>query len=257
MKLLLRLILIGCRVAEIFLVLGLILAVAGISSLPNLVRHGGAQATISLRGSTPLWTFNARIPHSVDGNFSFDPSGTTLTKPAYGSVTLGPLKLDTDSGLARLPSRSADAEASVDHVEAMVTLKDSENAADALRSLTWPLGLGMVGSGLVSLAVIELMRRMFKTVQLGEVFTSTNVRRVFAIGWALIGYSLLRAATYGWLLYRARAWLDVHFVMSGYRIEAISAGGHPPLPAVGILILALAEVFRRGLRLQEDNRLTI
>jgi hypothetical protein len=247
MKALLRLILIACVLAEIFAAMAVVVTIASLVLLPSLVRRGAAQASVSVRDGRPFWTFNARLPHTTDANFSFDPAGTTFTPPAYGSVSLGPLQLKEPVTTDPLPSSGAQAaRASFDHVQCMVTLKDSGAAAGALRSVVWPLGVGITSTGLLSLFILDRIRRMFKSVREGDVFTSANVHRVFGIGWALIAYSLLSSATSAWLLVRIMDWFESHAILEQVRPGVVLSNGYS-FPMVGI----------RGLVLQEESRLTI
>jgi hypothetical protein len=118
-------------------------------------------------------------------------------------------------------------------------------------------------------ALFELLRRLFRNVGRGESFTAQSVRLVQIVGGSLLVYALVSAIAESWLAYAMYGHLVEHtqIAISGTPIQLPPAqrppalGFHSPFSSApfltGLLVLALAEVFRQGLALQRDNDLTV
>jgi hypothetical protein len=117
-------------------------------------------------------------------------------------------------------------------------------------------------------ALFELLRRLFRNVGRGESFTSQSVRLVQIIGGSLMVFAFLSAIGKSWFAYEMYDYLADHtqVAVSGTPVQLPPAVqprwfGHSPIFnsvfLTGLLVLALAEVFRQGLALQRDNDLTV
>jgi Protein of unknown function (DUF2975) len=118
-------------------------------------------------------------------------------------------------------------------------------------------------------ALFELLRRLFRNVGSGHSFTAQSVRLVQIVGGSLIAYSLVTAIAESWFAYALYGYLVEHaqIAISGTPVQ-LPPARHPPLLGhgfplhrfaffAGLLVLALAEVFRQGLALQRDSDLTV
>ena len=116
-------------------------------------------------------------------------------------------------------------------------------------------------------ALFELLRRLFLNVGRGDSFTPQSVRLVQIVGGALIVFSLITAVGESWFAHGMYAYLAEHtqIAISGTSVSLPPAGnmqllriplGSPVLWS-GLLVLALAEVFRQGLALQRESDLTV
>jgi hypothetical protein len=111
----------------------------------------------------------------------------------------------------------------------------------------------LVGVGLgVALWVLTQLRSVFRTLRDGHPFVAANALRIRWIGYAvIIGAGVDSLVTYG-----ANAYARSHFVADGLRFDV-----WPRLDMYavicGLIILVIAEVFRAGTRLDEDQSLTI
>jgi hypothetical protein len=117
-------------------------------------------------------------------------------------------------------------------------------------------------------ALFELLRRLFRNVGRGDSFTPQSVRLVQIVGGALIVFSLISAVGESWFAHAMYAYLTEHTQIA---ISGTSVHLPPPentqliarLPfgspvfLSGLLVLALAEVFRQGLALQRESDLTV
>jgi len=100
--------------------------------------------------------------------------------------------------------------------------------------------------------VLWQLRAVFRTLRDGQPFVPANATRIRRIAWALIFGELARAS----LVYFASDYAMMHFTADGLRFEA-----RPDLSlftiVCGMIVLVIAEVFRVGTRLDEDQSLTV
>jgi hypothetical protein len=104
----------------------------------------------------------------------------------------------------------------------------------------------------LALWVLGLLRSLISALRAGRPFVAANAGRVRLIGWAFIIGEIVRAA----VVYFENRYAMIHFAADGLQFTA-----RPDLSFVtivhGLIILALAEVFRAGTRLDEDQSLTV
>jgi hypothetical protein len=113
--------------------------------------------------------------------------------------------------------------------------------------------------------LFDCLRRLFRNVRRGNSFTPQTIRLVRVIGFSLIGFSLVSAGVEGLLSMALIDYLRAHISAPGltWVMQAPAHGGQvtfepgAPVFLAGLLVLALAEVFRQGLALKNDNDLTI
>jgi hypothetical protein len=103
-----------------------------------------------------------------------------------------------------------------------------------------------------ALWVIGELRAVFRSFRHGRPFVPANVRRIRMIGWAMIVGEVVRAS----IVMAGSAYAMRHFSAEGLRFDV-----RPDVNVMavigGLIVLALAEVFREGVRLDEDRSLTI
>jgi hypothetical protein len=128
-------------------------------------------------------------------------------------------------------------------------------------NLRFPVRSGAFFSGSMFLTVLLLgfllwvltqLRHIFRSLSRGRPFIPENARRIRWVGYTVISGELARAAlVYFWSYYTSQhfTWNGLHFVASTDFNSITFAGG--------FAILVIAEVFREGTRLQEDQSLTI
>jgi hypothetical protein len=100
--------------------------------------------------------------------------------------------------------------------------------------------------------VLEHLRAVFRSLRGDQVFAPANVRHVKRVGWAVILAEPVRAA----FTYSSHAYARSHFVGDGLRF-ATDLDLNLGTIFSGLVILVLAEIFRAGTRLDEDQSLTI
>jgi hypothetical protein len=100
--------------------------------------------------------------------------------------------------------------------------------------------------------VLTQLRHIFRSLSRGLLFIPENARRIRWVGFMVIFGELARAAlVYFWSYYTS-----LHFTASGVRLVA-STDFNGITIVSGLAILVIAEVFREGSRLHEDQSLTI
>jgi hypothetical protein len=111
-------------------------------------------------------------------------------------------------------------------------------------------GLALMSAAI--LFVIGQLRAVLRTLRDGRPFVPANATRIRWIGFAVIAAEVAKAA----IVYSANVHVMTHFSANGLRFDA-----RPDLNILtivqGLIILAIAEVFRTGTRLDEDQSLTI
>ena len=99
---------------------------------------------------------------------------------------------------------------------------------------------------------LEQLRRVFGTLRIGQPFIDANTRRLRRVAAAVFAGELLRASLVAFNQFYAKA----HFTAAGllfdwsFNIDFFAV-------VLGLIILAIAEVFAAGTRLREDQALTI
>ena len=100
--------------------------------------------------------------------------------------------------------------------------------------------------------VLTQLRHIFRSLSRGLLFIPENARRIRWVGFTVIFGELARAAlVYFWSYYTS-----LHFTANGLRFVA-STDFNGITIVGGLAILVIAEVFREGTRLHEDQALTI
>jgi len=125
---------------------------------------------------------------------------------------------------------------------------------------------------ILACAVFSQLRRLFDNVKRGEAFSLASVQLIRMIGWCCLGYAAaasVAACALDWLIARdLRQHLTLEHLSTGF-ISADVSGAinfyfgqlHLTLDVttlgVALLAFVLAEVFRQGVRLKQENELTV
>ena len=110
----------------------------------------------------------------------------------------------------------------------------------------------VIGALVLALWVIGQLRSLFRTLRDGQPFVAANATRVRRIAWAVILGELARSG----LVFFENYYAMTHFSAEGLQFDAWP---HVNVFAIvnGLIILAIAEVFRAGTRLDEEQSLTV
>jgi hypothetical protein len=132
---------------------------------------------------------------------------------------------------------------------------------DLRGSLRFPLQRGrvfIVNSLLLILAIAAglwlttELQKVLRTVRDGKPFAASNAMRMRRIAWIVIVGELVRAT----IVYLENSYAATHFTAEGLRFTA-RADLSVAAIVEGLIILVIAEVFRAGTRLDEDQSLTV
>ena len=164
--------------------------------------------------------------------------GATVDIPVAFSVNAGTFQVRASSpGLENAPIQNA---------HGLLRIPNPAGASLAAPAIIVVVMLGVV------LYVLGQLHAVFLTLRAGKPFVPINAVRIRRIAYALIAGEAARSA----VVLVANRYAMTHFAADGLRFEApfdISV-----LTIVqGLIILVIAEVFRTGTRLDEDQSLTI
>jgi hypothetical protein len=119
------------------------------------------------------------------------------------------------------------------------------------RSLIAPL-LVVIIMLAVALWALAQLRAIFRTIRDGRPFEPANATRIRTIAFIVIFGELARSA----LVFVANRYAMTHFAAEGLQFDArLDLNAFTIVQ--GVIILVIAEVFRAGARLDEDQSLTI
>ena len=115
--------------------------------------------------------------------------------------------------------------------------------------INWLLVITLLSAALWALAQL---RTFFITLSQGQPFVPANAMRIQRIAWAVILGELIRAAV---------VWFEVFYAMTHFQAEGFHFAAKVEVNffviVCGLVLLVIAEVFRVGTRLDEDQSLTV
>ena len=113
--------------------------------------------------------------------------------------------------------------------------------------------LVMIASFIVpAFVILHLLRRLMRTVAEGAPFQIANVKRIRAIGWMVVGFEIL----FGIAAFLLELSISDQVIARGITLNA-DFSVNASVVMLGLVIVALAEVFRYGADLQVDSDLTV
>ena len=180
------------------------------------------------------------------GVSAFHDIGMGIWRPRY-EIDI-PVSFSVDARALPVSAPSLGIEgAQIEHVRGSLKFSPPPGA-----SLVAPALLGLAIMLALVLFVLGQLRAVFRTLRDGRPFVPANATRIRWIAFAVIAGELVRAV----VMYSANSYVMTHFSANGLRFDA-----RPDVNVFtivhGLIILAIAEVFRAGTRLDEDQSLTI
>lgn len=156
-----------------------------------------------------------------------------VTSSSVGELTVA---LPTDQPGASLP-----AGVEVDHAEGVVMAETGLG----YRMAWWAVG---PASTLVVLAGAYVLHELVATARAGDPFVAANVGRLRVLAALTIGYFLLTVA---------RSFVGVAIAFDGLGLDGVTStlSFAPVLSA--LVLVALAEIWQRGVELRDEQRLTV
>ncbi len=125
---------------------------------------------------------------------------------------------------------------------------------------------------ILACAIFSLLRRLFDNVKQGEAFSFKSVRQIRGIGWCCLSYAAVTSLVFSvldWLIARD---LREHLTIGNLNTAFVAANEpgsmnfflnekHLSLNLtvlwIALLAFVFAEIFRQGMRLKQENDLTI
>lgn len=104
----------------------------------------------------------------------------------------------------------------------------------------------------LTLWVLGALRAVFRTLRDGQPFVAANATRIRWIAYVVILGELARSA----LVFAGNYYVMTHFAAAGLRFD-LRPDFNVLAVITGLIILVIAEVFRAGTRLDEDQSLTV
>jgi hypothetical protein len=112
--------------------------------------------------------------------------------------------------------------------------------------------VGLIAILALGMWVVGNLRPVFRSLRAGEAFARENPARIRRVGWAFIVAALAQTA----VVYIGTYYASTHFATEGLRYDARLVLN--PLGLVcGAVVMIIAEVYREGTRLDEDQSLTV
>ena len=184
----------------------------------------GSQVGVQLdAGGAPSVEIGPHVMMSIPVSFSVDPQTHTVTAPSLG-IEQAQLR-DVRGALKFIPQRG-----------------------------TFFVGNAVLAVGMLALAlwVLGQLRALLRTLRDGKPFAPANAVRIRRIAWAAIFGELARSAL---------VFFENHYAATHFLSEGLHFGARPEVNVLaivnGLIILVVAEVFRIGARLDEDQSLTV
>jgi hypothetical protein len=125
-----------------------------------------------------------------------------------------------------------------------------------------PLVASLYGMTVLSLLIVAFLLTqlwlLLRAASQGDPFTERVVRRLRIIGTTLVAWEVVEPIL--WLFLSPKAWnygLTTRSDVHGLELGSMEPGMELTPILFGILLLLLAEVFKRGVRLEHEQRLTV
>lgn len=254
------------RISEIFIGIGIISTTFMFPYAARMVEQRSGNLGIFVTGGTPGFFFAQNRGGGLswssveqDQSPALRPKLEALfpTNSTFGRITFGRFRTN-DSAHQLNVIKNGGTVAVMDSLEGSFTFA-VENPAVAtaiLDPIKWPFIVSFLCTGITTIAILELLSRMFRKVEAGEIFTRTSIKYAQVIGFLFIASSLLKGFTAAWLKHAMASVVMQHLAAGSLYLDS-SAKGDSSGFITGLVILALAEIFRQGLNLKEENALTI
>jgi hypothetical protein len=190
------------------------------------------------------------------------PSRTVAQRPLSSWDVLADVTLTFEPGAYRVQATKA-AAGDVELAEIRGKFLGNSRSADAeIASLSrWHIFLRLVVDLAFCFEVLDLLWRLCRNVEKGEVFSESNTRYVRNLGLVILVYQAIACAAGFWYARMIDGFLQQRVVAEGVKLK-LHWGAEvfpmdPTLIVTGLLLLMLGEVFRQGLALKKENELTV
>jgi hypothetical protein len=218
-----------------------------LAGLLNVVWYTGAIAlvlstcvvVVALFVDLPGWTV------SIPVSFTLDARDYRVTAPSLGIEEAEIIGATSGLNIEDTTPSSSSGKAHALHVQGAVRFP-------MRRSVVVPNAILMIGGLALGLWMLGNLRAVFRTLRAGRPFVSANATRLRWIGIAIIAGEFGRSAM---------MLLNNYYAMTYFSAEGLRFDARPDLNLFtiihGLIVLVIAEVFRTGTRLDEEQSLTV
>jgi hypothetical protein len=157
-----------------------------------------------------------------------------------------PVAFELDAGAAQVTSGDHRNSGAIEQASGLLRLATPDRPWIATAAAAVAVVMALV------LWILAELAALCRSVRDGQPFAPNNIRRIRRLALALALGEASRAA----VVYSAHAYVAAHFAADHLRF---SASPHIDAPVIvsALILLVLAEVFRTGTRLDEDQSLTV
>jgi hypothetical protein len=160
-----------------------------------------------------------------------------------------PVSFSVETGALRLAAPAPSiAKADIRDAHGSGTLRFPPPSGIVLTTTALLAALGLA----IGLWVLVQLRAVFRTLRDGRPFVAANAMRIRWIGYAVILGEIVESL----VLFAGNAYARTHFAADALRFDAWPSIDVFPI-IHGLIILVIAEVFRAGAHLADDQSLTI
>jgi hypothetical protein len=203
--------------------------------------------------------------------FIADPHSSSRWTSGLGEMEFKPdsVTLRTDSS----PKAKVVEGIKLRELSGALLVADKEDGAKLMQATRVPVFVARMARSLILFAIAHLLWRLCQAVERGDVFSPGNYRLVRWLGTALVARPIIGLIAETWQHACVAHYVEDHVWFEGVRpiVSASDLGWWEQvventvhygnfdfsLFVTGLLVLALAEVFRRGLALKQENDLTV
>jgi hypothetical protein len=180
----------------------------------------------------------------LDVGVQIGPDGEPNFVAGSAAQMVLPVAFELDAGAAHVTSLDRRNSGTIEHASGTLRLTTPDRAWLAMTAAAVMVGL--------TLWILAELAALCRSVRDGQPFAPRNAVRIRRLALAFVLAEVSRAA----VVYAAHAYVAAHFAGDNLRLTA--SPRIDALPIVSALILlVLAEVFRTGTRLDEDQSLTV
>jgi hypothetical protein len=183
----------------------------------------------------------------------------------HGTMQISPVTLAPEAGSISVRSDAGEI-ITIKTVDAAVSIKPQAHTGLVKLIATYVLPVSLVYIAFFAF-LFDMLRRLFRNVSRGESFSDGNLRLVRLIGYSTLVFSLAAAVAESWLEKAIFDYFKLHTAIPGFKLQFETTygitlhGGEASFQwtwfLTGLLVLALAEVFRQGQALKRENDLTV
>jgi Protein of unknown function (DUF2975) len=186
----------------------------------------------------------ALVPWGLNVGVQIGPNGEPNFVAGSGAQMVLPVAFELDAGAAQVTSVDRPNGGAIEQASGLMRLTTPDRPWIAMAAAAVLMAL--------VLWILAELAALCRSVRDGQPFAPRNAGRIRRLALALVLGEVSRAA----IVYTAHAYAAAHFAADHLRF---TASPHIDAPAIvsALILLVLAEAFRTGTRLDEDQSLTV